>query len=250
MYIHLPLLDWIPIVGGPIVAAALFVAAMARAARSTPLPAHASRNVITGLVAFLVAWLVAYTYLGARGAFGAEGAFATLPVALLAPLAVAFVALKAFPNLRAIIDNVPQERLIGIQVIRLMGFAFLLLLAQSRLPSAFALPAGLGDMFVGFEAIFVARLFARRSTLAPAMGLLWNFTGLADFLIALTIGFLGSTTPLQLLHLNPSTDLVTVLPLVMIPTFGIPLFTILHGLSLGRAVSTLRSRTSGAPATA
>lgn len=251
MYMHLPWFDWLPVVGGPVIVAGFFVAALARAAGAARLGVTTRRTVVGGVTLFLVAWLAACVYAAAHGAFNAAALFPKLPVALVLPLIVAFIALKAFPALRITVDKVPQEQLIGIQGIRLMGFAFLLLLVQNQLPAVFALPAGLGDMFVGLEAIFVARLFAQRAAPAPAMGLLLGATGIADFVVALAIGFLASTTPLRLIHVSPSTDLVTVLPLVMVPTFGVPLFIVLHGLSIGRILSRenpIRSRSAAAPA--
>ncbi len=249
MYIHVPFIDWVPVIGGPLLAGGLFIAALVRAAGTTRVRPNESRTVIAGVMLFLIAWFAAYAYLAARGVFSAAAPFPILPIALLLPLFVAFLALKAFSSLRTIVENVPQEQLIGIQTVRLMGFAFLLLLAQGLLPNIFALPAGLGDMFVGFEAIFVARSYARRAGSASTMGLLWNVIGIADFAVALAIGFLASTTPFQLIHVNPSTDLVTVLPLAMVPIFGVPLFLILHALSMGRILSELKGRTNAAPST-
>jgi hypothetical protein len=229
----------VPVIGGPLLAACLFVAAIARAARATRLPKSEGAAAITGFALFLVVWFAGYGYLGARGifAFNPAVSFPVLPIAVLLPLIVAVVAFQTFPALRAIADRIPQEQLIGIQIVRLMGFAFLLLLAQSLLPPVFALPAGLGDMFVGFEAIVVARLYARRAPTAPAMALLWNALGIVDFAVALAIGFLASTTPFQRIHVIPSTDLITVLPLVLVPTFGVPLFLMMHGLSLRRILA-------------
>lgn len=241
MYIHLPWFDWLPVVGGPLLAAGFFVAALARGGRAARLSESRRRAVVGGVILFLGAWYAAYAYVAAHGAFRAAMPFPTLPIALLLPLLVAFVALKAFPALRIAVDNVPQQQLIGIQTIRLMGFAFLLLLVQTQLPAVFALPAGLGDMLVGLEAIFVARLYARPSRSAPAAALLLGVTGIADFVVALTIGFLASTTPLQMIHVSPSTDLITILPLVLVPAFGVPLFIVLHALSLGRIRAELRA---------
>lgn len=250
MYLHLPVLGWLPVVGGSLLAAAFFVAALARAARAAQLTASERRTVVGAVALFLVAWCATYAYAAAHGAFNATGGFPMLPIALLLPLLAAFIALKAFPALRIAVDHVPQRQLIGIQSIRLMGFAFLVLLAQTQLPPVFALPAGLGDMLVGAEAIFVARLYARQAASAPTMGLVLGFTGIADFVVALTIGFLASTTPLRLIHVNPSTDLIAVLPLVLVPTFGVPLFIVLHALSVGRILSrgAIRSRSAAAPA--
>lgn len=239
MYLHIPVIDWLPVIGGPLLAAALFIAALVRAAQRTALPKNEGRVAITGFALFVVVWFATYVYLAAHNifAFSPSIPIPVLPIALLLPLIVAVVGFQTIPALRTVAAAVPQEHLIGIQIVRLMGFAFLLMLAQSLLPPVFALPAGLGDMFVGFEAIVVARSYARGASSAPAAGLLFNLTGITDFAVALAIGFLASTTPLRLIHVTPSTDLITYLPLVLVPTFGVPLFLMLHALSLRRIVA-------------
>lgn len=249
MHIHIPLIDWLPTIGGPILAAALFLAALSSAAGRAPLPANRSLTAILSVAAFVIVWFAAYAYAAEKGIFGVNPALPIplLPIALLLPLIVAVWALQAVPALRALVEEIPQQQLIGIQIIRLMGFAFLLLLTQSLLPPVFALSAGLGDMFVGFEAILVARLYARGAASAPTMGLIWNLTGIADFVVAMAIGFLAATTPLRLIHVSPSTDLITFLPLVMVPVFGIPVFLTLHILSLRRVTAELKLRTAAIP---
>ncbi|HKE36662.1 MAG TPA: hypothetical protein VKB39_04475, partial [Candidatus Baltobacteraceae bacterium] len=67
---------------------------------------------------------------------------------------------------------------------------------------------------------------------ATRAALFLNLFGIADFVVALTIGFLAANTKFALIHVSPTTDLVTYLPLVMVPVFGVPLFTMLHALSL------------------
>jgi hypothetical protein len=245
MYIHIPVIDWLPIVGGPLLAAALFVAALSSAARRVRLPAKNSSAVILSVAAFVIVWFAAYACVAGQGMFTANPALPIplLPIALLLPLIVAICAFQAVPTLRVLAEEIPQRQLIGIQIIRLMGFGFLLLLAQSLLPPVFALPAGLGDMFVGAEAILVAGLYARRAASASMMGLIWNLTGIVDFVVSMAIGFLASTTPLQLIHVSPSTDLITFLPLAMVPVFGIPIFLTLHALSLRRVIAELKVRT-------
>jgi len=250
MYMHIPVIDWLPVLGGPLVAAGLFIAALARGAGKAGLPKSHSTAAIAAFTGFVVVWFVAYAFFAARGTFSFSSAtrFPVLPIALLIPALAVVIAFRTVPALRAMAENIPHERLIGIQVVRLMGFAFLLLLAQSLLPAVFALPAGLGDMFVGFEAIIVAGLYARNAPSAPMMGLIWNLTGIADFALALAIGFLASTTPLQLIHVLPNTDLVAVLPLALVPTFGVPLFLVLHVLSLRRVIRELKSTVRAVPA--
>jgi hypothetical protein len=204
------------------------------------------RNVVGAIALSIAVWFAAYLYLAARGVFqnNVAGPIPLLPIGLLLPLVAGFVAFQTMPAIRSAIERIPQEHLIGIQGVRLMGFAFLLLLAQSKLPALFALPAGLGDMLVGFEAFFVASLYVRRAESSTTMGLLWNAMGIADFIVALSVGFLASTTPLQLLHLTPTTDIITALPMVMVPVFGVPLFLMLHLLSLAKGFAELRTRSN------
>jgi hypothetical protein len=73
----------------------------------------------------------------------------------------------------------------------------------------------------------------------------FNVAGLVDFAVAFTIGFLAGPGRQQLLHLTPTTQQISVLPLVLIPTAGVPLLFALHVISLVK----LRTR-SRIPATA
>lgn len=239
MFSQIPLLALGPVVG-PIVVAGLFVLELSRAADRVRLRSAEKRTLVTGVALFIALWFVSGVYLASRNVFDPALPVPTLPIALIAPLLASFAAFRALPNLRNAILAIPQERLIGIQSIRLVGFGFLLLV-PSTAPALFAFVAGAGDMLVGFEAIVVARLYANRAASAPTMGMLWNALGIADFTIALTIGFLASSTPLQLIHVTPNTDFVTVLPFVLVPIFGIPLFLMLHAASLAGILQKTRT---------
>jgi hypothetical protein len=48
-----------------------------------------------------------------------------------------------------LIDAVPQSWLVGLQFYRVLGAIFLVMYAQGRMPAAFALPAGAGDVAIG-----------------------------------------------------------------------------------------------------
>ena len=63
--------------------------------------------------------------------------------------------------LRACSTPSPQSWVVGVQFYRVLGVIFLLLNAQGRLPSLFALPAGAGDIAVGLLAPIVALAYAR-----------------------------------------------------------------------------------------
>jgi hypothetical protein len=114
---------------------------------------------------------------------------------------------------------------------RVVGAAFIVVMALGKLPAVFALPAGLGDIAVGIAAPFIARRLAN----GDRTGATWfNILGIVDLIIAVSIGFLAGLGPSPLLDATPSTADVAVLPLALIPTTAVPLAVALHVTSLIR----------------
>ena len=62
----------------------------------------------------------------------------------------------------------------------------------------------------------------------------WNLLGLLDLVVAVTLGFLSSPSPFQMLAFDAPNDLITAFPLVMVPAFAVPLSVILHLASLAK----------------
>jgi hypothetical protein len=61
----------------------------------------------------------------------------------------------------------------------------------------------------------------------------WNVLGLLDLTDALGLGFLTAPSRFAL-EIQPTSDLMTVLPLVLIPVYLVPLFLVLHLASLAK----------------
>jgi hypothetical protein len=112
---------------------------------------------------------------------------------------------------------------------RILGFTFVLLQAHRLLPAIFALPAGYGDMAIGATAAFAAWKLANPGHRTSFI--LWQVLGIADLVIAVT---LGTTASLLSPH-DVSTAAMTVLPLSLVPTFLVPLYLILHAISIVQA---------------
>jgi len=63
----------------------------------------------------------------------------------------------------------------------------------------------------------------------------WNLFGLFDLILALSLGLSFSASSLGFLAgTGATTLLMTELPRSMIPTFGVPMFILLHLLALAR----------------
>jgi hypothetical protein len=122
---------------------------------------------------------------------------------------------------------------------------FLVAMALGYLPAVFAIPAGIGDIAIGVEAVFIARNLRRgivdRSTV-------WfNVLGLLDLVVALAIGVMAAPGLARLLVVSPSTEAISLLPLVLIPTTIVPLAVALHVLSLRKLRVGTETATVAAP---
>lgn len=237
----LPLTIWVisPILISTFVIWALLRSAERKLFLDDPRP---SRRVSTSAVLLLIGWLAAAFSLGWMGIFEAKAdtLFPFIALGIFFPLVVGYALLSRSKKFDRVLNHVPQHWLVAIQLYRAFGVTFLLLYSAEMLPGAFALPAGIGDIAVGLAAPAVAYLYAagyKRSCLAV---LLWNVLGIADLVLAVTTGFLTSPGPFHVLALDHPNMMMTALPLVLIPTFAVPLSILLHLSSLRVLRQTVR----------
>lgn len=118
----------------------------------------------------------------------------------------------------------------GPQFFRPVGVTFLVAMALGYLPAVFAIPAGLGDIAIGVEAVFVARNLRRG--VVDRRTVWFNVLGLVDLVVALATGVIAAPGLARLLVVSPSTEAISLLPLVLIPTTIVPLAVALHVFSL------------------
>ena len=196
-----------------------------------------SRYATAGVLsAALVAWLAIAQYLGAANAYFAstENAAPTLMLGLLIPIAVAAIAVWRSENIASLVSAIPLPWLVAAQVYRVAGGLFLVLWADGRLPWQFALPAGIGDVATGCAAVVVAVLLAQNAVGARTAAYGWSLFGIADLVLAIAMGAMTSPGRPHLLAFDAPNLLITSYPLVMVPTFAVPLALMLHGLVLRR----------------
>ena len=197
----------------------------------SPRPATPAWPLIGSVV--LALWLLAAFILGGQGFFrpAPSNRFPTIILAFI-PLVAGYALLLLSRSFRAIVTATPLAWLIGVQFFRTFGLVFVILYAGGNLPGVFALPAGIGDGLVGITAPIVAYLLLTQHPWARPAAVLWNIAGIIDLVVAMTIGFLSSPGPFQLLAHDAPNVLVTAFPLVLVPTFAVPLFLLLHLFSL------------------
>src|SRR6201993_832618 len=196
-----------------------------------------SRYATAGVLSVvLVVWVAVAQYLGSANAYFAtsENAVPTVLFGLLIPLMTAAVALRLSGSIASLVSAIPLHWIVAAQVYRIAGGIFLVLWADGRLPWQFALPAGIGDVMTGCFAVVIAVRLAQKASGALTAAYGWCLFGIADLVVALTMGAMTSPGRAHLLAFDAPNLLISSYPLVMVPTFAVPLALMLHGLVLWR----------------
>ena len=206
-------------------------------------PTGLSRTILSATVV-LTGWILLVVSLAAVCAFVAPPG--TPPIAIAigvgVPLIAFFAWLRLSPAFRDFVLSLDLRFIAGIQGWRWAGLGFIDLYAHNILPGIFALPAGLGDMAVGFAAPWMILGLVRRPDFAASAAFRrWNVLGIVDLVVAVSLGTLSSIlstgAPGEI-----STAPMATLPLVLIPTFLVPIFLMLHTAALKQSRQIIRSR--------
>jgi uncharacterized membrane protein len=191
------------------------------------------KRTVQTVAAVLIGWFVVATTLAFLGVYrGAPRRLPTIEFGIVIPILVGCLIIWRWSALSRLIDSVPRQWVIAVQFYRVEGAIFLMLYASNLLPGPFALPAGVGDVTVGILALAIGINTSGDRQLTSRTVLRWNLFGLADLIIALATGFLTSPSPFQMFAFDHPNELISVFPLVLIPTFLVPLAIILHIFSL------------------
>jgi hypothetical protein len=203
-------------------------AAATVAALAASIPSSRATRIGFGVV--FTAWFFIAVILGLTGILASDrlgtpglGAAVALPV-----LAIAFLTPRS-AALRNAAFGIPLPILIGVNALRVLGVFFVMLYAEGRLPAPFAPSAGWGDIFVGVTALPVALLAARETGGWRPLAFIWNVIGFADLVNAISLGVMSATgSPLRIFTGGPDTNLMTALPMFLIPGFLVPLLMLTH----------------------
>jgi hypothetical protein len=171
----------------------------------------------------LVLWLAA-----ALG-FGAAGTIAKLrppaPQLVLVALTAALLLAGALvPGLRRWARAVDPRVPVALHLSRFVGAYFLVLYEQGRLPWAFAVPGGWGDIAVASLALVLLVAVSPSSVRGRRLFLAWNALGSIDILAVV------ATATSQALARPESMQPLLELPLSLLPTYLVPLILASHAL--------------------
>jgi len=192
-----------------------------------------ARKTSIWLGVILSLWVAAAVFLSLRGFFEADPD-ARVPhlVYALLPLLCGLVLWPASRSFRGSVRALGPDWIIRIQIYRTLGLISLVGWYHGLMPRVFAMPAGVGDLLVGLSAPGVAWMVRHGRPGAASATTFWNFLGLADVVIAVTLGALSSPSPFQVFAKDAPGIAITTFPLVLLPTIVVPLSVLCHFCSL------------------
>jgi hypothetical protein len=183
----------------------------------------------------LGAWFIMVLTLGATGALSpAHGGAPALGLAVILPVAALVWVYFALSSVRNAMAATPLPAFIGLHAIRVLGLAFIILYAEGRLAAPFAPSAGWGDVFIGVTALPLAWGVTRFGDRLRPLVFLWSAIGVADLVIAVSLGTLSTPGPLQVFFGPPDSSAMTTLPWLIIPGFLVPILLFIHVVIFAR----------------
>lgn len=194
---------------------------------------------------------------GAAWAIVADGlllpgatAIPLLPLMIVVPTVVVITLLWRSRRIGKLLEAMPDSWLVGLQTYRVIGGVFLVNWLAGSTPGVFAVPAGTGDVITGLMALPTALALASGRPDSVRAALLWNLFGIADLVVAVTLGALTTPGALQRLAFDHPNLVTGTYPIAIIPAFTVPTSLVLHALSLRQLLRLRRARSGTSRLTA
>ena len=207
---------------------------IARSARALGFP-KTKQIRVTRIAALVMGLWFSFVLWGSLTGFFETPPFLVLGIPLthvnylaLGPVLLGVTLIAVSPTTRVLLDTLTPQRVMLIETARAIGGVFLVRYFQGELPGIFALPAGIGDLFIGMTAPLMAYLYAKKGDQVRSLAIAWNIFGILELVVSLTVGYLVSTLKL----FSVSIPATTAFPLILIPGFGVPLMILFHLIAL------------------
>lgn len=181
-------------------------------------------------LAWITAYAIATSVLGAAGVYVADALLGTFPglwlqlitvAAFLVPVAV-FASVRT--GLRQIVDATPWHWFAYFHGLRIAALGTAYKTVIGEFPLSFEIIVGIPDLAFGLSAFWIAAK-ARRGELGQTGFLVWNLIGALVIVPAAPIVLqLGLPGPLQVFTGVPDARAVFTFPMSIAPMIGVPLF--------------------------
>lgn len=222
---------------------------VSRGADRAGLAPASRRRVKVGTILFLGGWaMLALLLAPAASSLAGQDPYTLtplIPAFAVGGIGIALASIRFSPALRQSLAQASLPALVGVQIYRVLGLEFVILTGLGQLPARFGVPAGWGDVAIGLAAPVVALALGRATRHARTLGIVWNGLGLLDLAVAFGMG--TGLLPLLTGERVPAAAAMGVYPLVLVPTFAVPVAILLHLVALRRLGRSRRPVAGPAP---
>lgn len=187
------------------------------------------RKFITKFIVYIIAWVaivmvLSYTeFLDLRTERGR-----LLGPFILGSTLLANISLGRSKVFGSILDAIPTGWLATIQIYRIIGLVFLLMLADGLLSSYLAFSTGWGDIFIGITAPITGYFLLKNPTKYAYIGLVWCIAGFSDLILVLFKALTSAPGELQIAAFELPTIIIGIFPFPIIPFLVVPISLTLH----------------------
>jgi len=211
---------------------------------STDLPSGRRRTTWLAVMIPYTLWMAVAWSAAINGVFftgASPPPLPLLPLAIFLPVIIGAPLLLLSKRVGQVLDAMPASWLVALQLYRVFGSWALAAGLRGALPSVFGVPSGIGDVLTGVLAVPAAIAVATGTAQGRRAAIAWNVLGLADFAVAITLGFITSPGRFQLIVPDVPSIGAGAYPGVLTPALVVPSSILLHALSLRQ----LRRRSQG-----
>jgi hypothetical protein len=223
----------VPTTGHPLMAHGLIALGLWLGLESTDLTPDQRRTTWLAVMIPYTLWMAVAWSAAINGVIRTDtSGLPTLPLAIFLPVIIGAPLLLLSKRVGQVLDAMPATWLIALQLYRVFGSWALVAGLHGALPSAFGVPAGIGDTLTGLFAVPAAIAVAMGTARGRRAAIAWNILGLADFAVAITLGAITSPGLFQLIVPDVPNTATSAYPGVFTPAFVVPSSILLHALSL------------------
>ena len=207
----------------------------------TTMPLSSAQKLTTVTIAGL--WIGLAIALATTGIYASTATpVPAVGVMLALPLVAIGGAALLSARVRETLLALPVPLLLGLNALRILPGAFILLLAsQGKLSGPFPQSAGWGDIIVGIIAIPLMLTAVRNFAGSRYALLAWNILGTLDLVEAVVLGVLSAPgSPQQIFGGAVGSTAMWSLPWSTIPPLLVPFYFITHGIIFARLLQGTR----------
>jgi hypothetical protein len=220
------------VVSGTVAVLATIVLGLKKSLTLAGWPAQERKQAVWSATVALASWFLATLLLSLSGFYRATPSRPpSILYGVLVPIVLGVLLFWNRQTVRRLVQAVPEVWLVGVQAYRALGWIFLPLYANRRLPVVFAC-VGVGDLIVAVLVPILGIASVQKWRNADLLLRAWNLFGIGVLVAAMMAGVLALPSRFQVFAFAEPSEPISVFPLAMIAVFLVPLAMLLHLASL------------------